>query len=209
MSAEEALRASLLRARALGFLGPGPIDAHLQHATGFAAATEAHLGRPPRSYLDLGSGGGVPGLILATHWPCARGALVESAHRRAVHLRGELELLVLDARIEVVEERAEVTGRRPGYREQFEIVTARSFSGPAVTAELASPLITPGGAVIVSEPPTDDETRWPPEQLASLGLAPAEPLTLQNADFVRIPKVEAVSDAVPRRVGRPSKRPRW
>ena len=46
---------------------------------------------------------------------------------------------------------------RPGpHREHFEVVTARSFAGPAVTAEIAAGFVAVGGVLVVSEPPDPD-----------------------------------------------------
>ena len=72
------LEAVLERARDLGFLGPGPIDRHIAHADAFLAAVPD----PPPSFLDLGSGGGVPGLILASVWRCTV-VLLDAQERRA------------------------------------------------------------------------------------------------------------------------------
>ena len=64
---------ALERSRALGFLGPGPLDLQVDHALGFGDTTEAHLppGTAAGPILDLGSGGGLPGLVLAERWPDA------------------------------------------------------------------------------------------------------------------------------------------
>ncbi len=88
--------------------------------------------------LDLGSGAGIPGLVLADAVARVRGMLVESGHRRCEHLRREIDGLGWTARVEVLEERAELTARRPELRESVELVTARSFATPAATAEIAA-----------------------------------------------------------------------
>ena len=64
-------------------------------------------------------------------------------------------------RVEVRQERAELVGRAREYREQFELVTARSFAEPAVTAEIAAGLVAVGGILVVSEPPEPDGAAWP------------------------------------------------
>ena len=56
----------LVESRQLGFLGPGPVESHHHHALAFAAAVD----EPPARALDLGAGGGLPGLVLAAAiWP--------------------------------------------------------------------------------------------------------------------------------------------
>ncbi len=206
---EEPLRAALARARALGFLGPGSVEGHLTHAAGFAGAAVRHLGRSPASMLDLGSGAGIPGLVLAECWPDVRGVLVESGHRRCEHLRREVDSLGWSGRVEVLEERAELTARRPELREHMELVTARSFATPAATAEIATGLVAPGGFLVVSEPPQPDPTRWPAAELELLGLGPPRYESVGDAHFAVFAKTRSAPDEVPRAVGRPGKRPRW
>ncbi len=55
----------------------------------------------------------------------------------------------------VVVARAEEAARWPEFDGQFDLVTARSFGPPAVTAECAVRFLKPGGVLIVSEPPTE------------------------------------------------------
>jgi 16S rRNA (guanine527-N7)-methyltransferase len=203
------LRATLERARTLGFLGPGPIEVHLAHATGFATIAEDRFGRAPVAAVDLGAGGGVPGLVLALRWPATRVLLVESSQRRTAHLRRAVEDLELGTRVEVYEERAELTARRPELREQVELVTARSFAGPAITAEIAAGLVAIGGLLVVSEPPAPDPRRWPRDELAGLGFDAPQYADADAAHFVSFAKTMRAPDEVPRAPGRPGKRPRW
>ncbi len=199
----------LERARETGFFGPGPIDAHLRHSEGFATAAEDALGRGPRSFADLGTGGGIPGLVLACRWVECPALLIEVGQRRAGFLRDAVAELGLGEQVEVLEERAEAAGRGPLYREQFDLVTARSFAIPAVTAEIAAGMVRVGGFLVVSEPPETDDERWPRERLGVLGFGPADVVEVELAHFAVIAKVRPVSSRYPRPVGRPAKRPLW
>src|SRR5262245_65997318 len=70
-------------ARQRGMLGRGPVEAHLNHAESLAAAIGSDFeGR----FLDLGSGAGVPGLILLDTWPAARGVLLDGRRSRCTIL---------------------------------------------------------------------------------------------------------------------------
>jgi 16S rRNA (guanine527-N7)-methyltransferase len=160
----------LHEARDLGLLGPGPIADHIGHAEGFVAARPA----PPRRFLDLGSGGGVPGLVLAQAWPTAEGVLLDGGERRVAFLRRAVLALGLAPRIEVLAARAEVAGRDERWRQAFDRVVARSFGPPPLTAECAAPFLEVGGDLLVSDPP-DGEDRWPAMGLAPLGLVPDPP----------------------------------
>src|SRR5260221_2236451 len=170
----EELRQVLEDARAAGFLGPGPVEAHLQHAQGFAEAAEAALGHSPAHFVDLGTGGGIPGLVIGARCSRSRGVFIESNRRRCAALRDAVVRLGLENRVEVLEQRAEAAGRQGTYREGFELVTARSFAEPAVTAEIGAGLVKIGGILVVSEPPEPDAHRWPADELREIGFGAAE-----------------------------------
>lgn len=195
----------LEESRRRGFLGPGPIEGHLDHARAFAVAVPDAPGRA----LDLGAGGGLPGLVLAvTVWPEARWTFVDAQAKRTAFLHEAVEALGLEARVEVVHERAELVGRDPAHRGDYDLVVARSFGPPAVTLECAAPLLRAGGAFVGSEPPTGDlAVRWPEAGVALLGGASPEPVVAPGAHLVRIVQAQPCPDAYPRRVGIPAKRP--
>jgi 16S rRNA (guanine527-N7)-methyltransferase len=197
------------RAQSLRFLGPGDPADHLEHALGFADAVITHLGSPPDRFCDLGTGGGIPGLVLVAGWPRSHGALVESAARRCAALEGWSRELGLEDRVEVLHGRAEYWANVEGYRETFQVVTARSFARPAITAEIASGLVRVGGTVVVSDPPDSQPDRWPADALRRLGLGPARPQVERGAHFSCLAKVSPVGPGTPRSEGKPAKRPLW
>ncbi|HET7487931.1 MAG TPA: RsmG family class I SAM-dependent methyltransferase [Acidimicrobiales bacterium] len=199
-----ALEDVLEQARQLGFLGPGPVAAHVQHAGGFVQA----VGTPgPARVVDLGSGGGVPGLVLAFAWPGSSFLLLESKDRRAAFLAEAVQALALSDAVRVAHGRAEEVGRDPAWRGWADLVVARSFGPPAVTAECASPLLHEGGRLVVSEPPVGDEDRWPAAGLAALGLRPAARIEQAFSRFQVLRQDEPCPEAYPRRSGVPAKRP--
>ncbi len=74
------LLAVLERARRLGVLGPGPVLDHVVHAQGFI---DVLADLPEGSVVvDLGSGGGIPGLVIAEARPDLRVLLLDSLERR-------------------------------------------------------------------------------------------------------------------------------
>jgi 16S rRNA (guanine527-N7)-methyltransferase len=199
----------LRRSATLGFLGGMDLNEQIDHALGFVFSAEACLGRPPISVLDLGSGGGVPGLVLLSCWPECRIVLMDANERRTEFLSVELAERSEGASIEVVRGRAEELGRDPRLRGRFELVTSRSFGPPPVTAECGASFLSVGGLLVVSEPPEADSSgRWPVEGLAQLGLEPSDRLRFDGRfGFQALIKVEALDDRYPRRVGVPAKRP--
>ena len=171
----------------------------MEHAQGFAIVD------PPVGALDLGSGGGVPGLVLALHWPASDWVLLDANDRRAAFLEGAVAELELVERVRVVRRRAEEAGHDRGLRSSFDLVTARSFGPPAVTSECASAFLQVNGSLIVSEPPEEAADRWPVAPLAALGLR-----DLGRHGRVRLLRQTTLAPAtVPRRVGVPAKRPLW
>lgn len=196
-----ALREVLERARRLGVLGPGPIDDHLVHAQGFVAAL-ADVPAGTR-VIDLGSGGGLPGLVIGEARPDLPLVLLDSLERRCALLREAVVHLGWTDRCEVVEGRAEEVGRDPEWRAASGAVTARSFGPPATLAECAAPLLVEGGLLVVSEPPGAPE-RWPSEGLVRLGLVDEG---VGAGGIRRLRQVAACPAEFPRRVGLPAKRP--
>jgi len=198
----------LEEARQRGFLGPGPVEPHLDHARAFAVAA----GAAPARALDLGAGGGLPGIVLAAEfWPETEWVFVDAQQKRTDFLRDAVEDLGLDDRVVVLTERAEVVGQDPAHRATYDLVVSRSFGPPAVTIECAAPLLRVGGAFVVSEPPsTSVEQRWPSAGIELLGCAPAHPVVVGDATgyhFARIEQLALCADRYPRRVGIPAKRP--
>lgn len=188
----------LTRSRALGFLGPGPVADHIDHATGFVDALAGCRGR----VIDLGSGGGVPGLVVAVARPDLDVILVDAMGKRCRFL--EEAVLALGLRATVVEGRAEVLARGP-LRGSADVVLARSFGPPAVTAECAAPLLRDGGLLIVSEPP-DAADRWPAGPLADLGLTAVR--RTESSPVLQVLRLSSpCPERFPRRDGMPAKRP--
>lgn len=199
----------LTESRQLGFLGPGPVDGHICHAAAFAAAAV----EVPARALDLGAGGGLPGLVLAaTVWPQASWCFLDAHERRTDFLRRAVQRLGLADRVQVQTARVEEHASLPGVRGTFDLVVARSFSTPAVTAECAAPLLRAGGFLLASEPPTaQGDGRWPSEGLSRVGFAPAEAVVVDSGNgpvhLVRICLVTPADRRFPRRTGVPAKRP--
>lgn len=153
--------------------------------------------------VDLGSGGGLPGLVLAVARPDLHLVLLDARAVRCRFLEAAVQDLGLDA--EVVEGRAELAGRGP-HRGSAEAVVARSFGAPAATAECGAPLLRLGGRLVVSEPPDPDPYRWPADGVARLGLA-VGPRVGEGPAVQVLTLTAACPAAYPRRDGLPAKRP--
>jgi 16S rRNA (guanine527-N7)-methyltransferase len=218
-----ALRNILHASREAGFLGPGPIERHILHAEGFVTLAKALPDTETARLLDLGSGGGLPGLVVAANLPAAKVVLLEANQRRAQFLERAVVKCGFEERVTVVHQRAELCGRDPAFRGLFSGVVVRSFGPPAVVAECAAPFLATGGWLIVSEPPavragsgSDSEVaggeghggtvRWPADQLAVVGLEPVE-FVKDEFGYEVLRQRRPCPEEFPRRNGIPSKRP--
>lgn len=165
----------------------------------------------PRSALDLGSGGGVPGIVLALAQPAVRWTLVDSVRKKVDALRGFVERLGL-TNVAVLAERAEVLGRGP-LRETFDVVAARACASLPVLAEYALPLVHPGGSLIAWKGRVSVEEA-DAGAAASRMLGGGQPERrssgveiLEDHGFLVVPKVAATPARFPRRPGEPGRRP--
>ena len=202
----EWLPRALEESRARGFLGPGAIGPQITHAEGFAQCWEMDHPTPPISFLDLGSGGGLPGLVLLDRWR-TRAVFTDSIAKRVVFLREILGQAGVTQSAEVVAGRVEEIARLDGMTEAFDLVTSRSFGSPSVTAECGSRFLRIGGVMIVSEPPDDAQSdRWDSAALLTLGLVSAGRVR-RGAAFQILRKISATPLEYPRAIGIPKKRP--
>ncbi|MDW3215377.1 MAG: RsmG family class I SAM-dependent methyltransferase [Ilumatobacteraceae bacterium] len=158
---------TLRDAQRFGFFGGRPVEQAAEHALGFVDAL-GPLDAGCR-LVDLGSGGGLPGLVLADAYPEIRITLVDRREKRTDFLRRAV--LRLDfTHVDVVAADVDVLIGEvdDGIRHRFDVVTARGFGPPSTTLTVACDLLAPAGRVVISEPPAGD--RWDAELLTSLGV---------------------------------------
>jgi 16S rRNA (guanine527-N7)-methyltransferase len=181
----------LADAQAHGFIGAGQdVEQLAEHAAGFVRPIADGV-----PILDLGSGGGVPGLVVAALRPGDAVVLVDSSVRRTDWLRRAVGRLGWRDRVHVVTAPAEALAHDPAWRGTRRAVVARSFAPPMVTAEVAAGLLQVGGLLVVSEPPVGDPVRWPAAELAALGLR-RRPWADER--YAVVESVETPPDEVPR-----------
>ena len=196
-----------------GILG-GEVEDHLVHSRAFAGCVRDLLlrrsadvdgdqtqdGAPaPRARLaDVGSGAGVPGLVIAAELAGVVVTLIERREARATWLEEAAAVLARDgAAIEV--RCADVYDVARGEaRGTYDVVTARAFGTPAATAELGGALVRVGGALVVSEPP-DQFDRWRSVDLAALGLTASGTVERAGVRFQPLIRQEPLASRFPRR----------
>lgn len=197
---------ALEESRARGFLGPVAIETQIEHASGFRHVWDDITPTPPAQFLDLGSGGGLPGLVLFEYWGVPA-TFVDSMVKRTSFLEETMQWEGAPSGGMVLNGRAEQLSRDHDLEGQFPLVTARSFGPPAVTAECAVRFLAIEGVLIVSEPPNDDDPdRWNPSALGQLGLR-SEGRVRHGAAYQILRKIRPTPERYPREIGIPGKSP--
>jgi 16S rRNA (guanine527-N7)-methyltransferase len=157
-------------------------------------------------YVDLGSGAGLPAIpvAIATGMPVT---MIESAAKKASFLQSALERLGLQG--EVVNERAEVAGRRDEMREHFASGTARAVGAAPTVAELLLPLIELGGVAVLQRGNRDRSERTALEDASLIlgGHVEREDELAAGRRIVLVRKHTVTPSRFPRRTGVPAKRP--
>lgn len=170
MGDDDALRATLRESQRLGFLGARPIEDVLAHARVFVRALDGGASRAGSTIVDLGSGGGVPGLVIAHDLADVRLTLVDRRTKRSDFLERVVRRHGWSERVRVLGVDAQVLASDEAHT--FDAVVARGFGPPAATLELAARLVEVGGRIVLSEPPSGD--RWDGSALVRLGLTREE-----------------------------------
>lgn len=165
----------------------------------------------PAHAIDIGSGGGVPGLVLALARPGVTWTLVDSVGKKADALRGFVEALAID-HVSIVAERAEILGRDARHREIHDIATARACAALPVLAEYALPLVRPGGTVIswkgaISDAELDAGRTAAHTLGGRTAVRETGIVALEHHRLVLLEKVAETPSRFPRRPGEPARRP--
>ena len=154
------------------------------------------------SVCDIGSGAGLPGLVLAIARPDLRITLVEPLLRRTTFLDEVVEQLGLD-QVTVVRGRAEEVTQRHG----FDIVTSRAVAPLDRLLEWSMPLVAPSGALVAMKGSSvADEIEAARPTLRKLKCAEPEILALGQHSLLHSTHALRVAWADPSRVGLPVSR---
>ena len=196
-----ALRRELESSQELGLIGPSSLDDHVRHALGYLAA----IGTTPGEVADLGSGGGLPALVLVDLWPECQFTLIDARERAIARLDVMVARLGWHDRVTLWLGPAETAAHAVGLRSSFDVVTARGFGPPAMTAECGAPLLRLGGRLVVSEPPTG-ALRWPDASVTLLGLRRTDGA---SGPYAVMESVAPCPPRFPRRPGLPRNVPLW
>ena len=103
----------------------------------------------PRRCIDVGTGGGFPGLAVAIALPGAELTLVDSVGRKTAAVLAMANTIGISDRVRVRTERVELTGRDKTCRGQFDLAMARAVAAAPVVAEYLVPLLQPEGEALL------------------------------------------------------------
>ena len=142
--------------------------------------------------VDVGSGGGAPGIPLAYALPDREVTLLEANGRKCDFLRqwAPPNAVVVHGRAEEQE------------TDRYGVAVAKALAPPPVAAEWCLPLVRPGGAAVLWTGPTADA-----DQVARAGAHLASELLESPAGFLVLRKLEPTPAGFPRRTGVARKRP--
>jgi 16S rRNA (guanine527-N7)-methyltransferase len=107
----------------------------------------AGLVAPGSDLLDVGSGGGFPGLPLHILVPGVRTTLLDAVRKKVSFLRHVVRVLDLKC-IEAVHARVEQLARQPGHARRYDVIFSRAFSAVPPFVKAVLPLLKPRGRVV-------------------------------------------------------------
>ena len=160
--------------------------------------------------VDVGSGGGLPGLPLKLLRPDLQVTLIESDQDKAAFLIQAAARLRLRG-VEVVNRPAEEAGQDARYREAFDVAVARALAPITVLAELCLPLVRVGGRLLAQKTEREDVSVAHAAfdllggMLEAVTTAPSE--LRSEGTIVVVRKVAPTPAIYPRRPGLPRRKP--
>jgi 16S rRNA (guanine527-N7)-methyltransferase len=163
--------------------------------------------------IDIGAGGGFPGLPLKIVRPDLRLTLLEATGKKVGFLEHMVSRLGLEG-VEIIKGRAEEWGHDAAHRARYELALARAVAELPVLVEYALPFCRQGGLFVAQKGPQgDEEARAAAGAIATLGGVLRRIVHLElphlgeSRSLVVIEKTASTPEKYPRRPGIPSKRP--
>ena len=190
-----------------------PEDGAVKHIVDSLSAYDAPLFARAKSLIDVGTGAGLPGLVLAVYVPDIEVTLMDALQKRVRFLTEAVEALGL-RNVVCVHARAEAAARMRTYREQYDIGVSRAVARLPVLAEYVLPFVRVGGTFLALKgrayAEETEEGRAAIGLLGGGGIA-VRPVALPGLVDVRavltIEKYRATPRTYPRRAGTPEKSP--
>lgn len=160
------------------------------------------------SILDLGTGGGFPGIPLALYFPEKKFALMDSLEKR-LNIIEEIAKNIGIKNIKLIHRRAEDAGQDNACREKFDVVVSRAVAELSVLSELALPLVSAGGAFIAyKSADIEEELDKAENAIKILGGSLSRIKKAKSGHIlVVIKKISQTPKEYPRKAGTPKRKP--
>lgn len=166
-----------------------------------------------KTLIDIGTGGGFPGIPLKIMRDNLDITLLDSLNKRIIFLNEVIEKLDLKG-IKAIHGRAEELSRQAEYREKFSIAISRAVASLDTLSEYALPFVKVGGHFIAMKgPDIEEELKLSKNAIKLLGgnVVETKIITLPESDIVHslivIEKIRQTSQKYPRGGGKPRKNP--
>ncbi|BCM93855.1 ribosomal RNA small subunit methyltransferase G [Abditibacteriota bacterium] len=190
-----------------------PDDAWTKHVLDSLEGLGSELFDGNQTVVDVGTGAGFPGLVLALARPQLRVAFLEATRKKCAFIEATLEKFSIKG-ARIINERAEDAGQNDRFRAAFDVATARAVGSFAEVAELCLPLVRVGGSVVLWRGENAEiEAQNAEEALDDLGgfLRDVRPYELPSLPtryhLITIEKVGDTPRFYPRRSGIPKQKP--
>ncbi|HRP62829.1 MAG TPA: 16S rRNA (guanine(527)-N(7))-methyltransferase RsmG [Phycisphaerales bacterium] len=185
-----------------------PAEAWIRHILDSLSLLSVIASAEPKTIMDVGSGGGLPGIPLAIVLPHVQFTLLEATGKKATFLQEVVHEMGL-TNVQVVNDRAETVGcDREHYREKYDMVTSRAVGRLAVLLELTSPFARAGGHVVaIKGEKAQEEIEEAKGALHRLHCQVAETIRTATNTIVVIEKLRPTPKMYPRRPGEPKRVP--
>lgn len=162
--------------------------------------------------IDIGSGAGFPGMVLALLNPESHVTLLESDMKKSGFLLSVIDELKL-SNVQVINERAEIAGRDVRWRGKYNLATSRAVATASVLVEYALPFLKVGGSLLMWKSANYQnelqEAQHAMEKLGGEVIQVFEYCLMEGLDrsLIVVEKHSDTPDKYPRRPGIPGKRP--
>lgn len=132
-----------------------PSEIEIKHFADSLTCLESGYIKDGDRVLDVGTGAGFPGIPIKIENRSVRLTLMDSLNKRINFLKAVSDSLGLD--IDCVHERAEQAGKKPLYREKFDVAVSRAVANLSVLAEYCLPFVKVGGYMLAMKGKEIDE----------------------------------------------------
>lgn len=166
----------------------------------------------PLSFIDVGTGGGFPGMPLLIVCPNWKGTLLEATGKKVAFLAEALQELGLNGM--ALHGRAEEVARDPSHRDAYDLAFARAVAEMSTLTELCLPFVKVGGRFVAMKGSTgEDELAKAQRAIKLLGGGTVEVMALELPEgmgerrLITVSKTAPTPKAYPRRTGMPNQKP--